>query len=365
MKDIKPRNYWNNKENCLEVSKTCNSRLEFKTKFRTAYKHCCKNKWTDEVCSHMKENLKPKHYWTKERCFDVAKKYNTIKEFRKNSVSAYTLCLRNKWLTDACSHMEKLGNLYMKVGYRMIFTSELNNNEYIYIGFTCDFKRRLYQHLNSKTDNLYNHIVENKLLYKNSIIYHDFLSAEKSKELEIKNIEFYKNEGNFIVLNIGKGGEGLRGKYELYTKEMCKTIFENCVSTSDAIFKNKIAYVKAQSKGWLKEIAQHIKTREYPSGYFTKKENCLKFSNLCETIKEFRKLYPRAYKVSLENNWISEFFKNKDEETKKRPKYWFDKNKCKNAANKCKNRNEFLNKYSAAYQNSSKNKWLDEFFPKK
>ena len=27
--------------------------------------------------------------------------------------------------------------------------------------------------------------------------------------------------------------------------------------------------------------------------------------------------------------------------------------------------NEFLNKYSAAYQNSSKNKWLDEFFPKK
>ena len=149
MKKIKPRNYWNNKENCSEAAKTCNSRLEFKNKFRTAYQHCCKNKWIDDVCLHMSENLKPKHYWTKERCFDVAKKCNTIKEFRKNS-RAYSLCLKNKWITDACSHMEKLGNLYMKVGYKMIFTSELNNYEYIYIGFTCDFERRLYQHLNLK-----------------------------------------------------------------------------------------------------------------------------------------------------------------------------------------------------------------------
>jgi hypothetical protein len=167
------------------------------------------------------------------------------------------------------------------------------------------------------------------------------------------------------VLNIRKGGEGLRGKYEFYTKEMCKKLFVDCKTISDAINKNKRAYEKARMKGWIKEISPHIKTRKYLSGYFTKKENCLELSNFCKTIKEFRTLYPRAYRVSLKNNWISEFFINKDEETKKRPKYWFDKDKCKNAANKCKNRNDFLNKYSAAYQNSSKNKWLDEFFPKK
>ena len=161
-----------------------------------------------------------------------------------------------------------------------------------------------------------------------------------------------------------KGGEGLRGKYELYTKDICRKILENCESASDAMVKNKSAYLKARIKGWLKEIAPHIKPNKYPSGYFTKKENCLELSKLCKTIKEFRKLHPRAYKVSLENNWISEFFKNKDEEIKKKPKYWFDKDKCKNAANECKNRYNFLKKYSAAYQNSSKNKWLDEFFPK-
>ena len=82
-----------------------------------------------------------------------------------------------------------------------------------------------------------------------------------------------------------------------------------------------------------------------------------------ENVKDFRKKYPRAYRVSFINNWIIDFFS--DEKINKPPKYWFDKDKCKDAAINCKNRYEFLRKYSAAYQNSLKNNWLDEFFPKK
>lgn len=363
IKEIKPRNYWNNKDNCLEAAKMCNSRLDFKKKFRTAYKHCCKNKWLDDVCSHMIEKLKPKNYWNKENCINEAKKYNTLKDFKKNSSTAYNLCLKHKWLNEASFHMEKLGSLYMKVGYKMIFKSELNNFDYIYIGLTCDYKRRIYQHLNSKKDNLYKYILKYKLICYNSYIYHDFVIAEDAKKLEIQNIDYHKKENKYIVLNIRKGGDGIRGKNEYYTKEMCKNILAECNSISDAILKNKKAYEKSKIKGWLKEIAPHIQLKKYPNGFFNKKENCLELSKSCENIKDFRKKYPRAYRVSFINNWIIDFFS--DEKINKSPKYWFDKDKCKDAAINCKNRYEFLRKYSAAYQNSLKNNWLNEFFPKK
>jgi hypothetical protein len=328
-----------------------------------AYKSCCENKWMDDVSSHMIEIIKPKNYWTKERCFESALEYNSIKEFKKNSPQAYNLCLKNKYINDACSHMEKLGNLFMKVGYKMIFTSKLNTNEYIYIGLTCDFNRRIYEHLNRVSDNLYNSIIKYELVYKESFIYHDYLSAEDSKIMEIKSIDFYKNDVNFILLNKSIGGEGLRGKYELYTKEICEDILKNYNSVSDAINGNKKVYNKALQKGWLSEIAPHIKIRKYKNGFYTKKENCLELSKLCNNLDEFRKSYHRAYLVSKENNWLIDFFDNIDI-NKKPIGHWLNIENCRSVASECKNRHEFQKKYSGAYFNSFKNNWLDYFFPK-
>ena len=107
MKKIKPRNYWNNKENCSEAAKTCNSRLEFKNKFRTAYQHCCKNKWIDDVCLHMSENLKPKHYWTKERCKEEALKHTKKYYLKTAEPVAYRVSREKGWLEEICVHMIK------------------------------------------------------------------------------------------------------------------------------------------------------------------------------------------------------------------------------------------------------------------
>lgn len=50
---------------------------------------------------------------------------------------------------------------------------------------------------------------------------------------------------------------------------------------------------------------------------------------------------------------------------KKKPNgYWHNKKHCHGAASKCKTRMEFKINYSSAYENSRKNGWLDEFFPK-
>lgn len=43
--------------------------------------------------------------WTKEKCFDEASKYKTRNEFKSNSPLSYHAARRNKWIDDICSHM--------------------------------------------------------------------------------------------------------------------------------------------------------------------------------------------------------------------------------------------------------------------
>lgn len=48
---------------------------------------------------------------------------------------------------------------------------------------------------------------------------------------------------------------------------------------------------------------------------------------------------------------------------RKSPNYW-TKEKCKEIALTCSSKREFSKKYPGAYKVSLKNDWLDEFFPK-
>jgi hypothetical protein len=92
-----------NKEKCKKVAQICNSRSEFSKKFESAYSSARKNKWLDEICSHMKPvTKKPANYWTKELCFDAAKKYKNKSEFNKKNRGAFKSVLRNGWLNEMC-----------------------------------------------------------------------------------------------------------------------------------------------------------------------------------------------------------------------------------------------------------------------
>ena len=59
-----------------------------------------RNKWLDDVCSHMIKINKPKNYWTKERCYECALKCKNKKEFHKNYGSAYSSSIKNGWLNE-------------------------------------------------------------------------------------------------------------------------------------------------------------------------------------------------------------------------------------------------------------------------
>lgn len=88
------------KESCHIEALKYTSRLEFQKGCRSAYRFAIHNKIIDEVCSHMILKIKPKNYWTKERCKEESMKYKTRHEFRCNSESAYAKTRISGWLDD-------------------------------------------------------------------------------------------------------------------------------------------------------------------------------------------------------------------------------------------------------------------------
>jgi len=96
------------KENCKQAALKCKSRSDFEKKYSGAYRVCYKNKWLDEVCIHMEQKIKPSNYWDNiENCKQAALECKTRTEFSKKYKGAYSACRRNKWLDELCSHMNK------------------------------------------------------------------------------------------------------------------------------------------------------------------------------------------------------------------------------------------------------------------
>lgn len=94
------------KEKCIEAALSCKTKNEFLKKFRGAHQSAKINGWLDEIQKHMVEIIKPRNYWTKEKCIEIASKCQSKNELKKLSISAYTISYRNGWLDEVCSHMK-------------------------------------------------------------------------------------------------------------------------------------------------------------------------------------------------------------------------------------------------------------------
>ena len=99
----KPNGYWN-RENCYNEAKKYKSRQEFCKNAKGAYNSACKNGWLVDYTWFSASQSAPK--WNRDTCYAEAQKYNSVKEFSKNSGRAYQIALKNKWL-DSYSWLEK------------------------------------------------------------------------------------------------------------------------------------------------------------------------------------------------------------------------------------------------------------------
>jgi len=99
----KPHGFWT-LERCIEEAKRFNSTKEWLKNSSGSYSAAKTNGWYEECKIHMKFIYK--HKWTFENCVKQALKYNSIKEWIKNSKPSYQAAWRNNWLNECIAHMK-------------------------------------------------------------------------------------------------------------------------------------------------------------------------------------------------------------------------------------------------------------------
>lgn len=238
------------KEKCEEIAKKYNNRNDYKIANESSYKAALKNKWLDEICSHMIYKRRPNNYWTKEKCKKVAKKYNKKIDFYNNDYTVYSVCIKNNWLDNFCINMEKHGDRYN----RCVYVFEFENNV-CYIGMTYNIIIREYQH--NKKGPVFKYIKSNNINYKLLQI-SDYIKIEEAQKLEEETIQKYVENG-WLLLNTNK--KSTKGGSEIYwVYDKCKEESLKYDKKSDFQKFSRGAYGSSVKNGWYYEITKHMKT---------------------------------------------------------------------------------------------------------
>lgn len=294
----KPKGYWNDYNICKEEALKYETKSDFNKNCSRCYKISTYNGWIDDICSHMIEIKKPKGYWNNyELCKEQALKYLSKSEFQKKSRTAYKNSLKYGWLNEICSHMEQVGDLYK----RLVYVYEFSDKS-CYVGLTSNKNRRHRDHMkieNNSPVSIHKEKIGTEPVY---ILLSDYIEATDAQQLEHDTIEKYKNEG-WDILNKGKTGKNtgsLGGTTIKWTYDACKeealkhTSFKELPSGSyKSIIKN----------GWKEEISKYANYRLIKKwDYNSCKEEALKYS----TKTEFSKKYYTCYSFALNNGFLDE-----------------------------------------------------------
>jgi len=96
--------HWS-KDRCVEEAHKYQTRKDFQQQCHGAYAAAHRNKWLDEICSHMERPAAHNKYWTIERCHEEAFKYTTRRDFQEGNSGAYNAARRMGILDTICTHM--------------------------------------------------------------------------------------------------------------------------------------------------------------------------------------------------------------------------------------------------------------------
>lgn len=90
-----------------------------------------------------------------------------------------------------------------------------------------------------------------------------------------------------------------------WTFEKCKEVALLFKNRMDFYNSQKVAYVTASKRGWLKEICKHMEYNQTPPGTWSY-ENCKKEAEKYKNKSEFQKYNYNAYRRAYENGWLDE-----------------------------------------------------------
>ena len=345
----KPNGYWTY-EKCKEAALNCKNTIEFSKKYRTAYKKTTQNKW-NELTHHFINKNKPNGYWTYEKCKEVALECINISECLKKYGTATNLIYRNNWI-ELFDHFEELKK---SNGY---WTYEKCKEVALECNIKGDFQK--------KYSTAYSIILKNKWT---ELTIHMKNIGNKVKRL----IYVYEFDDNSCYVgltgNIKRRNRQHLGMEDNYISSVYEHILEtninpiliiktDYINVEDAILLEEKILLEYKENNW--NILNKVKTGGIGSNDVKwNKDKCREAASKCKNASHFGKNCGGAYNYSSKYGWLDEFFPNTSKNG-----YWNNEESCRKESKKYNNRSNFCQKNWSAYHYSSINGWIDEFFPK-
>lgn len=341
--------YWT-KERCFEEALRYDTRTAFHTSSSGAYNAAFVHGWLDDVCAHMKVL---KTHYSKEECAIEALKYETKTEFMEKSPIYYSHAIRKGYINEICSHMKKLGNPEERAIYAFEF-----QDRHVYIGLSSDTERRRNEHLHEKKSAVYKYIQKSKCTYEFKTLT-EYLPVEEAALVEDEKIFEYADRG-WTLLNKKRGGD-LGSKIRKFTKEFCRKIALQYIDKTEFRNSNPHFYGYMCRRGWIDELCEHMTQRKKKNGYWTK-ERCWEKAKKYSRRTDFQKYDTAAYSKAFKKGWLDDICSHMSY-MEFIPSKW-TKETCTIKAQECDTRGEFKKKYPNAYGAALDNGWLDELFVK-
>lgn len=360
---VRPNKKWTY-QTCLEESKKYSTRSEFAQRSSGAYHVASKNKWLDDYIwlpsDGRQLRLEKWGKWTKEACFEEAKKYKTRSEFAKNNNSAYNNARQYNWLDEYYwLKDERLDLITDKID--CVYAYEFPDFNTVYVGRTLIKRKkdRDREHLYVRNDAVVKFAIKHDVKVPLPKYLEDNLTIKEGVEKECFWIDKYKKNG-WDVLNKAKGGSigGLGKGKTKFTYDICYEQAKLCSTRTEFRDCGNNAYRVALRNGWIKDYTWFKdgkevgadKRRKYD--YQTCYEEAIKYN----TITDFEKGSKGACVAARTNGWMKEYT-------------WFtilweekwNSDTCYEEARKYEKYEDFREKSASAYATACKNGWIDDY----
>ena len=237
---------------------------------------------------------------------DRARKFTRLFEFMRKDKPAYKIALKRgliptfTWLRR---NIEAASRHYKDA----VYVYEFPETKTAYVGRSIEPKRRHERHMR-EGDPVYEYAKEQGVDMPPMKILCEGFGPQTGAAKECEKIEEYKRNG-WTLLNKAKGGGLGQIGNGWVTYKMCMETARKYEYVQDFLKEHPYMYGKMRWHGWLKECTW-FKYRYAKDGTYSRatKEEMAEFASKFKTRNEFQLGAKQAYKVTLKNGWMDDFF---------------------------------------------------------
>ena len=217
---------------------------EFRRSHPGLYTMACARDWIDGLTAHMDRSKYENGYWTKQRCADEAKRYETRGDFVRGCSAAADAAYTKSWMDDVCSHMRARGNRTR----RAVYVIKALGLRWVYVGLSYDPTKRYRGHKNRPTRDVAELLA---VPHRFRVVSHH-LPAYEAARLEKRFVRHFQERG-WVVANVMEGGQIGSGQRR-WTVERLRAVASQVDTRGELMKKFSDAYHSAHAYRLMDEI---------------------------------------------------------------------------------------------------------------